>query len=65
MFPVCVQFEDGTIEDFASVEALETDLEVFDSKASPGCTVSDALGRRLNLRVGHNLILEELSLKDE
>jgi hypothetical protein len=51
VFPVSVQFEDGTIEDFDSVEALETDLEVFDSKTSPGCMVSDALGRRVNLKL--------------
>ena len=62
VFPIRVRFEDGSVESFEDVTALETDLEVFDSDLSPQCEVTDALGRHIRLRVGHNLVLEELSL---
>jgi hypothetical protein len=64
MFPISVKFEDGTIETYDDVEALETDLEVFDSESSASCEVRDGLGRPVRLRIGKNLVLEELSLVD-
>jgi hypothetical protein len=65
VFPICVRFEDGTTESYDDVESLETDLEVFDSESSPDCEVTDALGRRVRLKVDETLVLRELSLADE
>jgi hypothetical protein len=65
VFPISVKFEDGTIETYNDVEELETDLEVFDSELATECEVRDYQGRRVRLRVGENLVLEELSLVDE
>ncbi|MEA2204818.1 MAG: hypothetical protein QOE77_1594 [Blastocatellia bacterium] len=62
VFPISVKFDSGSVESFGSVDSLETDLEVFDSDASPGCEVRDALGRRVRLRIDDQLILRELSL---
>jgi len=64
LFPISVRFEDGDVDKYEDCYALETDLEVFDSDLSPDCEVTDALGRRVRLRVGHDLQLEELSLLD-
>ena len=61
-FPISIRFEDGTTETYDSVEGLETDLEVFDSESSQDVYVRDALGRRIRLRIGTNLTIEELSL---
>ena len=63
-FPISVKFEDGTIDTFNNVAELETDLEVFDSDSASDCEVRDASGRRVRLKVGNNLVLEELSLLD-
>lgn len=65
VFPISVKFEDGTTETYDDVKSLETDLEVFDSESSPDCEVTDALGRRVRLRVDENLVLKELSLIDD
>jgi hypothetical protein len=63
-FPISVKFEDGTTDIFNNVGQLETDLEVFDSDSAKDCAVTDACGRRVRLKVGENLVLEELSLLD-
>jgi hypothetical protein len=63
-FPILVKYEDGTIDTFNNIGQLETDLEVFDSASATDCEVRDACGRRVRLKVGDNLILEELSLLD-
>lgn len=65
VFPISVKFEDGTIETYNDVEELETDLEVFDSELATDCEVKDYHGRPVRLRVGENLVLEELSLVNE
>ena len=62
MFPISVKFEDGTIETYDNLAALETDLEVFDSGLATDCEVRDFLGRPVRLRIAANLMLEELSL---
>jgi hypothetical protein len=64
IFPISVKFDDGTIESYNDVEELETKLEVFDSDLATECEVRDYHGRRVRLRVGENLVLEELSLLD-
>ncbi len=61
-FPIYVKFEDGTVERYDDVMSLETDLEAFDSDLARQCDVRDSLGRKVRLRVGHDLVLEELSL---
>ena len=50
-FPVYVTFEDGTTEAFDDVSDLECNLEHFDSELSPTCSVFDANGQRLVLRI--------------
>jgi len=65
VFPIIVKWGNGEQDSFGSVELLETDLEMFDSETSPECEVTDSLGRRVRLRVNHQLILEELSLIDD
>ena len=65
VFPISVKFEDGATETYDDVDALETDLEVFDSDLSTDCEVRDYLGRHVRLKIGENLVLEELSLIDE
>ena len=62
VFPILVEFEDGEVEEYCSVESLECDLEVFDSDNAEGCAVTDALGRSVRLRINDRLVLEELSL---
>ena len=57
-FPISVNFDDGTTDMFDDVRDLECNLEHFDSEDAPGCTVFDAAGRRLVLRI------ELLELKD-
>ncbi|HEV8368864.1 MAG TPA: hypothetical protein VGQ39_13000 [Pyrinomonadaceae bacterium] len=65
LFPISVRFEDGTVESYTDVESLETELEVFDSASAVGCEVRDGLGRPVRLKIGENLVLEELSLLDK
>ena len=60
-FPVSVTFDDGTTDVFDDIEDLECNLEHFDSERAPGCTVLDAQGQRLVLRI-ELLHLEELRL---
>jgi hypothetical protein len=64
VFPVYVTFEDGEVESFDDVEALETNLEVFDSESATGCEVRDHLGRHVRLKINEALVLEELSPAD-
>ena len=62
LFPIRVLFEDGSIDTFDSVSDLETNLEVFNSDLSPNCAVTDALGRKVRLRIDNSLVLQELAL---
>jgi len=62
IFPISVSFEDGSVESFDDILDLETNLEMFDSDLSPKCIATDALGRRIRLRINNVLVLEELSL---
>lgn len=50
-FPITVTFEDGTTETYDNAVSVECDLEYFDSKQATGCSVVDAHGRRLRLKV--------------
>jgi hypothetical protein len=61
VFPVSVQFEDGEVEVYESVEDLVCNLEDFDSDLDKGCKVKDSLGRPLRLKL-ELLDLRELSL---
>lgn len=61
VFPISVSFEDGEVEEYESVEDLETGLEDFDSDRDLQCAVHDKLGRRVRLKVSL-LKLKELSL---
>lgn len=61
-FPISVRFEDGTVETFEDVDALETDLEVFDSAQATDCEVTDCRGRLVRVKVNMNLVLEKLEL---
>ena len=61
VFPIRVTFGDGTTEMYEDVADIECNLEQLDSLSSPDCTVTDAKGRRLVLRV-ELLDLQELRL---
>jgi hypothetical protein len=61
VFPLSIQFEDGEIEQYESVEDLELNLEDFDSEQDIACSVKDAQGRSVKLKIKF-LKLEELSL---
>ena len=60
-FPLTVTFEDGSIEQFDSIESLEQDLEDFDSDLDVACHVTDVHGRPVRLKL-KMLELQELSL---
>jgi hypothetical protein len=60
-FPLTVTFEDGSIEQYDSIESLEQDLEDFDSDVDVECSVADKLGRPVHLKL-KSLEVKELSL---
>ena len=60
-FPLTVTFEDGSVEQFDSIESLEQDLEDFDSDLDVECSVTDKLGRPVRLKL-KMLEVKELSL---
>jgi hypothetical protein len=62
VYPISIRFEDGGVEQYDDVEALETDLEDFDSDADTNCEARDKLGRLVRLKVDM-LELKELSLQ--
>ena len=62
VFPVRVTFENGLVESYSSVIDLERNLEHFDSDTAKGCSVVDALGRQVHLKLD-TLELKELSLR--
>jgi hypothetical protein len=51
LFPVSVTFEDGSVEQYESIEDLELNLEDFDSGSNIECRVEDNLGRLVHLRL--------------
>jgi hypothetical protein len=51
VFPLSVTFEDGSVEQYESVEDLEQNLEDFDSDIDVACRVGDHLGRPVYLRL--------------
>jgi hypothetical protein len=61
VYPITIRFEDGSVEQYDDVEALETDLEDFDSDVDTNCEARDKLGRPVRLKV-IMLELKELSL---
>jgi hypothetical protein len=61
-FPITVLCEGDEPESFDDIEDLELNLEMFDSDLSPECSVRDALGRRVRLKISERLILETLQL---
>ncbi len=60
-FPLTVTFEDGSVEQYDSIENLEQDLEDFDSDLDVECSVTDKLGRPIHLKL-KMLEVKELSL---
>lgn len=58
VFPITITFEDGSIEQYKSVEDLQFNLEYFNSDRAPECRVVDAQGRRVHMK------LEALELKE-
>ncbi|MBD0373866.1 MAG: hypothetical protein ICV60_23845 [Pyrinomonadaceae bacterium] len=60
-FPISVRFEDGEVEQYEDIEAVECNLEDFDSDEDVAAEVRDILGRRVRLKV-KLLELNELSL---
>jgi len=59
VFPLSVTFEDGSVEQYESVEDLAANLEDFDSDIDVGCRVDDNLGRPVHLKLR---LLEVLGL---
>jgi hypothetical protein len=51
VFPVSVTFEDGSLEQYESIEDLAANLEDFDSDIDVGCRVEDNLGRLVHLKL--------------
>ena len=51
VFPLSVRFEDGSIEEYESIEHLELNLEDFDSDIDVACRVYDNLGRPVHLKL--------------
>ena len=62
VFPISVRFEDGEVEQYASVDDLVMELEDFDSDVDTGCETWDAQGRPVRL-VLKTLTLQELSIR--
>ncbi|HEX8179357.1 MAG TPA: hypothetical protein VF525_07420 [Pyrinomonadaceae bacterium] len=60
-FPLTVLFEDGSVEQFDSIERLEQDLEDFDSDLDVACSVTDKFGRPVRLKL-KMLEVKEVSL---
>jgi hypothetical protein len=60
-FPLTVTFEDGSVEEYDSIENLEQDLEDFDSDLDVECSITDKLGRPIRLKL-KMLEVKELSL---
>lgn len=50
-FPISVQFENGEVESYSTIEELETNLEDFDSDVDQGCLVHDKCGRPVRLKL--------------
>jgi hypothetical protein len=64
LFPLSVVFEDGSIEQYQSVEDLEQNLEFFDSSKDKGCKVFDSLNRPVFLMLEF-LSVKRLQLRDK
>ena len=60
-FPLTVRFEDGSTEEYTDERDIELNLEDFDSALDVECEVTDALGRKVFLRL-KLLNIEELRL---
>jgi hypothetical protein len=60
-FPLTVTFEDGVVEQYDSIEALEQNLEDFDSDLDVECRIIDNRGRPVHLKL-KTLEVKELSL---
>lgn len=60
-FPISVRFENGETESYNDVEELIHNLEDFDSDVATDCEATDAIGRRVRLKL-KLLELKELSL---
>jgi hypothetical protein len=63
LFPIYVTFEDGSTECYLDIDHLECNLEDFDSEQAPDCSVVDAHGRPLVLKL-KMLELKELRLAE-
>lgn len=59
--PIYVQFDNGEVEAYATVEDLVCNLEDFDSDSTVDCKVTDSSGRPLRLKL-ELLDLRELSV---
>jgi len=51
VFPLSITFEDGSVEQYDSVEDLELNLEDFDSDIDLNCHIEDNLGRPVHLKL--------------
>lgn len=51
VFPLSVTYEDGSVEQYESVEDLVANLEDFDSDIDVGCHVEDNLGCPVHLKL--------------
>jgi hypothetical protein len=49
IFPISVRFENGAVESYDDVSALETELEMFDSESSPDCEVRELWADQLTI----------------
>lgn len=62
-FPIRIRFDDGTTEDYFTVQDIEYNLEDFDSTLESGCEVVDSNGRKVKLIV-KLLSVKEISFVD-
>jgi hypothetical protein len=60
-FPISIKFEDGTTEEYKSIEELQCNLEDFDSDLDTSCEVQDSSGRPVRLKL-KLLEVKELSI---
>ncbi len=58
IFPLEIQFEDGSTEQYESREDLACNLEEFDSDLDVECSIRDKLGRPVRLKMKHLKIIE-------
>ena len=50
-FPLTLIWEDGSSQELVDIADIQCNLEDFDSRKSPQCSLTDANGEEIDLRV--------------